>query len=718
MRQQIIMLFIILISMHAVPLTKSEALQKEIPIIIQVEENPHVIKEQIRKEYPTAQIIEVFDKLFLGIALKIRVNDIRDFLQESYIISHYPVKYYKPITITKNNHSLNYPGEIHKTPYTGKGIKVGVIDTGIDYTHPDLVNNFKGGYDLVDLDDNPMETLPAEGPPTNHGTHVAGIVAADGEIKGVASKAEIHAYRALGPGGQGTSIQVIAALEKAVKDGMDIINLSLGNSINGPDFPTTIAVNKAVDLGVAVVIANGNDGPEEWTVGSPATSDKALSIGAVEDPKELPYLYDQLARKVIYLHEITGSLPRNFYKDYELVDIVGSEKRLWKKIVLISSQEDILNLIKQAEDQGAFAVLLTEEDQENIKQFLTEIEVNLPISIISKEDEQWLKSKMNENKYFMSLRYEQKDRSVPHFSSKGPVTGNWKIKPDIIAPGANIVSAIPGGYAALSGTSMAAPHVAGAIALMKEAKPNMTMTQIIQALKTTALPISDEEGNYLSPTTQGTGLIQIERALQTPILIDEPLLSFGKITNYKEELSKPITIENISDEKLKVTFSIPKRQKGISWQLPQTFFLQPKEKMTIPIQLNLLSSLLDEGIHQGWIPLTVDGDQYPLPYLFVNKTDEYPKVMGFTIAEHPIEEDQLDYQFYTADDLLSFQVDLLHPITYFHEKRILNLMDLEKGLHKGSIKEKGIDTQTTYPAIITVVSKEGKMEAFEVYLNF
>src|SRR5699024_11478445 len=96
----------------------------------------------------------------------------------------------------------------------------------------DLNANVKGWYDLVDLDDDPFETRPEEGIPTSHGTHVSGIIAANGELKGVAPNANLYAYRALGSGGQGTSIQVIAALEQAVKDDVDIINLSLGNSIN------------------------------------------------------------------------------------------------------------------------------------------------------------------------------------------------------------------------------------------------------------------------------------------------------------------------------------------------------------------------------------------------------------------------------------------------------------------------------------------------------
>ncbi|PAF13721.1 hypothetical protein CHH61_24650, partial [Shouchella clausii] len=80
-----------------------------------------------------------------------------------------------------------------------------------------------------------------------HGTHVAGIIAANGRIQGVAPEATIIAYRALGPGGSGTTEQVIAAIEQAIKDKVDVLNLSLGNNVNGPDLPISMALNKAVE---------------------------------------------------------------------------------------------------------------------------------------------------------------------------------------------------------------------------------------------------------------------------------------------------------------------------------------------------------------------------------------------------------------------------------------------------------------------------------------
>lgn len=132
--------------------------------------------------------------------------------------------------------------EAWDTGYTGKGVTVAVIDTGVDYTHPDLVHAFGDykGWDFVDNDDDPQETLIGDvlnpSLATNHGTHVAGTIAANGGIKGVAPDANLLAYRVLGPGGSGTTSDVVAAIERAVEDGADIMNLSLGATVNNPDF--------------------------------------------------------------------------------------------------------------------------------------------------------------------------------------------------------------------------------------------------------------------------------------------------------------------------------------------------------------------------------------------------------------------------------------------------------------------------------------------------
>jgi len=169
--------------------------------------------------------------------------------------------------------------------YTGEGIKVAIIDTGIDYTHPDLGGCFgqgckvEGGYDVVNYDSDPMDDH-------FHGTHCAGIVASeDGNgvgLLGVAPEAKLYAYKVLDSGGSGYWDWVIEGIEKAVQDGVDIISMSLGctGAFCNPNDPVSTSVDNAMDSGVVVVVAAGNGGSNYETVGSPGTARKVISVGA------------------------------------------------------------------------------------------------------------------------------------------------------------------------------------------------------------------------------------------------------------------------------------------------------------------------------------------------------------------------------------------------------------------------------------------------------
>nr|WP_279401954.1 S8 family serine peptidase [Piscibacillus salipiscarius] len=210
----------------------------------------------------------------------------------------------------------------------------------MDHEHPDLEKSYHGGFDLVDFDKDPMETTPEQGMPTLHGTHVSGIIAGNGTMQGVAPEADLYAYRALGPGGTGTTAQIIAALEQAVNDDMEIINMSLGSETNSPDDPMTRAVNKAVELGKIVVVANGNSGPEDWTVGSPATSEKAISVGAAITKQKLAQVYTQ-KEQVVPIRQLPLSEKWNLKRDQPLVipnSLDTLEQTIHDRVVLIKKE--------------------------------------------------------------------------------------------------------------------------------------------------------------------------------------------------------------------------------------------------------------------------------------------------------------------------------------------------------------------------------------------
>ncbi len=171
----------------------------------------------------------------------------------------------------------------------GQGIRVAVIDTGVDYNHPDLGGGFGpgfkviGGYDFINGDGDPMDDF-------GHGTHVAGIIAANGVLKGVAPGAKLLAYKVLGADGSGPFSAIIAGIDRAVdpdqdpatNDGAQVLNLSLGGP-GDPDDAISQAVDAVVNAGVVCVVAAGNSGSSYSTLGSPGCARKALTVGASDD---------------------------------------------------------------------------------------------------------------------------------------------------------------------------------------------------------------------------------------------------------------------------------------------------------------------------------------------------------------------------------------------------------------------------------------------------
>ncbi|MDO8647873.1 MAG: S8 family serine peptidase [Candidatus Diapherotrites archaeon] len=175
---------------------------------------------------------------------------------------------------------------------TGKDIKVGIIDTGIDYTHSDFGScssiggscRIAGGYDFVNNDNDPMDDM-------GHGTHVAGIIGANGiangtPFKGVAPESKLYALKVLNSAGYGSYSGIILAIDWAIdpnndgnpSDHLDVINLSLGGS-GDPDDPISQAIDNAANAGIVSVIAAGNDGGF-LSIGSPGTARKAITVGA------------------------------------------------------------------------------------------------------------------------------------------------------------------------------------------------------------------------------------------------------------------------------------------------------------------------------------------------------------------------------------------------------------------------------------------------------
>jgi minor extracellular serine protease Vpr len=585
---------------------------------------------------------------------------------------------------------------------TGRGVTVGVIDTGVDYTHPDLRRNYGGGRDLVDNDRDPMETL-SEGKATLHGTHVAGIIAANGKIQGVAPEAKIIAYRALGPGGGGTTEQVIAAIEQAIKDKVDIINLSLGNDVNGPDLPISLALNNAVDKGIVAVAANGNSGPNVWTVGSPGTASKAISVGASTPTMEIPTLI--IEGNQYRIQPMEGSAKWNFGHSLAIVDGgLGTKAELKNaqgKMVLIKrGRLTFSQKANNAYEAGAAAVIIYNNMNGGFNGNL-ETELTIPVGSLSKRDGEILTKKSGAARISMLV---EKDR-LADFSSRGPVTGTWEIKPDIVAPGVAINSTVPGGYLSLQGTSMAAPHVAGACALIKQAHPDWTPLQIKAALMNTAKPLGKNYRTY----EQGAGRIQVVEAVRASSLVIPSSVKFGKFASSERNHNAVLHVENTSTKTLRYSFDIPMPVDGLTWRFPLPFTLESKQTKDVTIDLTVEPALFKGKIHDGYLALNAGAKTMKIPYIYVLEEPNYPRVMGFDfgVGDKP---NQYRYEVYLPGGAEEFGIALFNPEDY----RFMGFLDsgrnLKKGLIEKAIPAEQIPADGTY--VVKVFAKKANKEDF------
>ena len=399
------------------------------------------------------------------------------------------------------------------TAETGAGETVAVIDTGIDYNDPDLGGGFGpghkvvAGYDLVNDDPDPMDD-------NEHGTHVAGIIAGkattpDGRT-GVAPDATLTAYKVLGASGGGLESTIIAGLEMAVDpynpNHAQVVNLSLSGD-GGPDDPLDSACEAAEHAGVVVVAAAGNAGPGESTVGSPAEAPDVLAVGASVSGVSVPTV--SLAAPVSRpLHsnrmEDSANPPakptqlqvvdvgQGDPEDFDGVDVKG------KAVLFPYDNATTPDVLALAEKRGAAAALaytpdyytsapgsaqLTSDGVGFAAGASGEGRLSLIAVGITGSDAESIQGMLAKGPVTINVTGSDATDQMASFSAHGPALGSYAIKPDLVAPGVEIDSTITGGrYARLSGTSMAAPHVAGAAALVRQAHPDWTAAQVQSAL--------------------------------------------------------------------------------------------------------------------------------------------------------------------------------------------------------------------------------------------
>lgn len=620
---------------------------------------------EVQSKVKNAQINREYDYVFSGFSVELPANEILKLLTISGVKAIYPNVAYTKTQVGESiiiDEEVYSPTMLESAPfigsnivwdmgYTGEGVTVAIIDTGADYTHPDLAHAFGDykGWDFVDDDPDPQE-VPGE----YHGTHVSGTVAANGLIKGVAPEAKLLAYRVLGPDG-GSTQDVVAAIEMAVQDGVDVMNLSLGNSLNTADWATSIALDWAMAEGVVAVTSNGNEGPTNWTVGSPGTSRKAISVGATQ----LPYnVYDgQIFTSGDVTYESTEvmgfpsdeellSLDGNTYEfvyvglggveDFEGLDLTG-------KIALISRGEYyFVDKSDNAKAAGAVGTIIFNHSPGQIEHYVPGI--SLPTIKLSKEDGEKILSELqngnNTVTFDINLSHNVGE-TVWDSSSRGPVIGTWMIKPDVCAPGVNIVSTFPGGgYAALQGTSMASPHVAGAAALLLQANGDWTVDEVKAALMNTAANLYDPSGELYPYNSQGAGSIRVPQAIETQTFVIPGSHSFGVFSKDggKQVEMQKFAIKNISNERKTYSFDVEfeGNPEGIKVMTSNNLQINPNQTKEVNFNVQVDASKLAPGYYEGCIKVSDGIEMIDVPTILFIQEPDYPRITHAGID--PVEE--------------------------------------------------------------------------------
>ncbi len=493
---------------------------------------------------------------------------------------------------------------------TGEGMKVGVIDTGIDIDHPDLGGTgvpgttpfpsprVKWGYDFVGDAFDPAGSTPAQLTPVpdsnpddcnGHGTHVAGIIGADGSfanggVRGVAPKVMFGAYRVFGCDGGTTTDIVLAAMDRAIADKMDVVNMSLGDTyMSWPSYPTSVAGRTMEKAGVILVASAGNEGADgSFTTTSPSVSDGAISVASFENTNIPAHSFTASNGATVPYLPTEGSpaAPTSGTAELALAGPDGDgtpnqactqvSPAVKGKVALVSRGVcNFYDKVINAQNAGATGVVIY-----NNAPGLTSITVSgaepitIPAVLIQLSDGTGLAASLASGP--VSLTWTAGWITTPNpvgglvsdFSSYG-LAADLSLKPDLGAPGGNILSTFPiekGSYANESGTSMAAPHVTGAIALLLQAHPELKgkTTKVRELLQTTGslAPWSqDPKSGLLEPVhRQGGGLIQIVTALTTQQTVSPGKISLGEGSAGPKTTT--ITLTNTSAKP--VTYAITK----------------------------------------------------------------------------------------------------------------------------------------------------------------
>lgn len=551
----------------------------------------------------------------------------------------------------------------------GAGVKIAIVDSGIEWEHPafqDPSLAMPDGYPKTGIEadrdgvtskiiasrnyeDRVAATLnPGPRDIIGHGTAVAMAAAGSlhsspiGTISGVAPKAFLGAYKVFaGVRGATRDDVVIRAIEDAVNDGMDIVNLSLGFSPERPsdDDPLLRAIETVTSRGVIVVKAAGNEGPDTSSISSSSTGSVIVVGSTVNDRSLLAAVTAGGSRFVATAG--AGPLPAEPLRG-SLIDVARFDPTglacgplpalsLRAQVALIArgvcTFEEKLNNAQAAGAAGAVVF----SDGRPIDAW-TPGNARLPALLIRAEDGASIKGQIAGGRttdvllQFELAAFELNPNQISSFSSRGP-TNTATISPDLVATGHFVYVAAqrsdargevydPRGYRVESGTSISSPVVAGAAAVLKAERQGLTPGQYKSLLVNTATPVVTPFG-VAGVQAAGAGRLNLDRALKATVAASPVSLSFGAAGS-SIDVSRTLTLTNVGTAAETYAIRAESLDGGATpTALTASVSLAPGESR--PVTIRWAHGTLPPGEYQGYVIVAgSSGLEARVPYWYAS----------------------------------------------------------------------------------------------------
>jgi minor extracellular serine protease Vpr len=676
-----------------------------------------------------------FDTLWNGLSVEIHPRDRAKLARVRGVKRVFPVLAVEPEMA--NAVKLTNADAVWSTlNYKGEGIKVGVIDSGIDYHHKDLGSCFGPGchvglgYDFVgDAFNSANPVLVPDNDPDDcggHGTHVAGIIGADRTLKGVAPKVTLGAYRVFGCTGSTLSDIMIQAMERALADGMQVVNMSIGSAFAGwKEYPTATAADNLVQSGVVVVCSAGNSGTSGlYATGAPGLGEHVIATAMFDNTHTTlrtatladgsPLLYSNATAAPLAPTSGTGTLAKHGTPSSTNDACTNNPLPagyFTGKIALVRRGTcGFYEKAKNAEAAGAVAMVL----YNNVagRQSITVAgnpAVNIPVIAVSDVEGVAMNNLIEGGNTLMTWNdtvgtITNASAKLLNADSSYGLTATLDLKPDVGAPGGYIYSTYPlelGGYASLNGTSMASPHVAGAVAHLLPAHRGLPPAGVRATLQNTAQPMLWSGNPGLGALDvvhrQGAGMINIPKAINAPARVMPSKLALGE--SEAGPAVRTLTVQNLTDKAIQYTLS---HQAAVSTTAGTTHaptnansgaaavgFSAPM--LTVPalgtaqvdVTITANAGLINKGLYGGYIVLTdAEGGTLRVPYSGFKGDYQSIKVLAPTASNFPWISYQSNGSYFFAQSGTPFTMvgaDVPYILVHLdHQARLLRVTAISR----------------------------------------